>query len=411
MIVTLLIADIVAEHPFAVRAPEQAQAVDQPIARDADGNVFVPASSLAGSLRAHLRRLALDVALLGPTIPDGHEDDDTALTSSPLRLLGTTATLGGLPVGREQTSTRGQSRINRRRGAAEPNSLRHATTAAAGTRVQLFLRYDGTLDEQSMAALRSWVPTIGGGRTSGLGRARLDALRWGILDLARPDDLRTWLTRSGPELMDTVATWSERPSAAPLAPLLSVRLRIVDGLLVGGQRDGSTTKIHRRDGQPAIEGSSLKGVLRSRAEYILRSVGVEACESSASACGTCRCCLVFGSPTRRGVVAVRGAVVHGAVEACRPHVAIDRVTGGARPHLLYADEVLLAGEFDLIIDRLGEIEPWMEVLLRWVLRDLHDGLVGIGSRTTRGLGTVEIVDPSLTENLPPTGYLAQETTE
>lgn len=32
----------------------------------------------------------------------------------------------------------------------------------------------------------------------------------------------------------------------------------------------------------------------------------------------------------------------------------------------------------------------MERLLRWVAKDLHDGLIGIGGLTTRGYGTVRL---------------------
>jgi hypothetical protein len=54
--------------------------------------------------------------------------------------------------------------------------------------------------------------------------------------------------------------------------------------------------------------------------------------------------------------------------------------------------VLVAGRFDLTIEPLGDpLLPADLALLDAVLLDLHDGLIGIGARTTAGYGTVAIV--------------------
>ncbi|MDQ3274279.1 MAG: RAMP superfamily CRISPR-associated protein [Actinomycetota bacterium] len=147
---------------------------------------------------------------------------------------------------------------------------------------------------------------------------------------------------------------------------------------------------------PYVPGSSLKGVLRSRVEYLCRVLGHPACEDAD--CGTCQPCLLFGWSPRgggdvrmgaRAAVAIPDAVIHGAGEPdVRTHVALDRVTGGARPALLYAQQVVVTGRFRLRVEPLRTITEAERALLRVCVADLDDGLVGIGAATTRGLGTV-----------------------
>lgn len=391
MIVTLLKITLVAEEPFAVGASEMADAVDQPIAKDSDGNVYVPASSLAGSLRHHLRAMRLDQAMLGP-------DAEEAPSASPVRFLGAVARIEGSPIGRGGTTVRGQTAVDRIRGAAFTGSLRHTEAAPAGTTITLYLRRDALMSNEWLEALASWVPSVGGGRTSGMGRARLEAIAYGQLDLADPADLGVWLRRHGPDLVEHVATQrSVKVSAMPPAPSWSFTFRVVDALFVGGERIANATHAYRRDQVPVIEGSSLKGILRSRAEFILRSVGEDACAGGTAECGgVCRCCVLFGSAKRRAAISVRSAPVRDVTCARRDHVAIDRVTGGvAQGHLFCENDVVVAGKFDLLIDSLAKIEPWADALLRWVVQDLHDGLLGVGSGTTRGFGTVALVDPAI----------------
>ena len=67
------------------------------------------------------------------------------------------------------------------------------------------------------------------------------------------------------------------------------------------------------------------------------------------------------------------------------------MTGGSRQALLFTTEALAGGRVLLQIDALGEIPPWVPNVIRHVLRDIGDGLIGVGSRTSRGLGTLKLL--------------------
>jgi len=104
---------------------------------------------------------------------------------------------------------------------------------------------------------------------------------------------------------------------------------------------------------------------------------------------------VFGHPGQRGLLAFRDSYIEKpAYYPKRTQVGIDRVTGGSREALLFTTEALADGNvLQLQIDALGEIPPWVGDAIRHVLRDISDGLIGVGSRTTRGLGTLELLGP------------------
>ena len=183
----------------------------------------------------------------------------------------------------------------------------------------------------------------------------------------------------------------------PVEPLLEVTFDIVDGLHLGAEPDGNHRPLYRRNGSVVIEGSTLKGIVRSRAEYILRTVAGDAgicCDSSTAPCAVCPTCELFGSPEHRGRLRFLSSPIEDPViEDRRMHVAIDRVSGGATDRLLFSEEVVLSGRFHLRVEAEVGVPDWAANLLRAAVRDMHDGYVGVGSDTARGLGTVRALDP------------------
>lgn len=162
-------------------------------------------------------------------------------------------------------------------------------------------------------------------------------------------------------------------------------------------------------GQVFLPGSSLKGVMRSRAERILRSLRPEwACIPFRDACGQglqkqaqdgelryrglCLACRLFGSVALRGRAAFADApaVDPAAVKLGeRNHVGIDRVTGGPARTVLFKPEVVEAGTFRAEVV-LTNFALWQVLLVAAVLRDMDEGWVGIGGATTRGYGRVRV---------------------
>ncbi|MGH3692483.1 MAG: RAMP superfamily CRISPR-associated protein [Pseudonocardiaceae bacterium] len=390
--------------PGGVAGPERRQADPAsepsnhlPLRQDPDGAVALPGSTVAGSLRAHCENR--------PGLPDGlfgSEPCAEKKVASPVQVLGVRLP-GDLPAA-ESTA---RVAIDRHRGAARVHALFTVEQLPAGTEFDVHLRWDsaGAALDSFLDAMRDWRPRIGRGVSVGSGACAVTGLGWHTYDLTDADGLLAWLAIEGPGTYPQ-PTEVLRAPASPDA-VIDVRFEIVDGLHVGtgvpGQLPGHESDVSlvvQRHNVPHVPGSSLKGVLRSRVEYICRVLGQPACDDAG--CGACRACLLFGWSPRSGAdrqqggaraaVAIPDATIDAAELDVRSHVALDRFTGGARPGLLYTQQVVVDGNFRLRVEPLRPLLDVELALLRASIADVHDGLVGIGAATTRGLGTVRVHD-------------------
>jgi CRISPR-associated RAMP protein (TIGR02581 family) len=189
-----------------------------------------------------------------------------------------------------------------------------------------------------------------------------------------------------------------------------------------------------RNGQEEVylPGSSLKGVLRSHAERITRTLKETAACDPFAKCGrwmfcghafekikakqerlnpqlkehqlpdperepdklnqkiyaaSCPICRLFGSTWYAGRLATADAYVVG--DAPRPQirdgVGIDRFTGGSAYRAKFDLEVITEGRFRTTL-HLRNFELWQLGLVAFLLQDLKDGLLRVGSGKSRGLG-------------------------
>jgi CRISPR/Cas system CSM-associated protein Csm3 (group 7 of RAMP superfamily) len=375
-----------------------------------DGQPQLPGTSLAGALRemirtAHSEERADD--LFGMLLEAGSSEQVDAVASR-IWVLGSRILAGAAP-GEFRASTK----ISRERGAAEAQTLRVEEVLPAGSRFEVFLRWDNAEPEEVKGLaqlLAGWRPLIGRGVSRGRGRCAVDEVRYGTLHLDQPQDLLRWLAGSGPDLAREVAAETVQLPSSPAGSEAMIRVRLS---VVGPWRIGNGEKpAGEREPIPMLRagagfivpGSSLKGLLRSRAEFIMRSTGAmpHACEQEPAE--SCWICAVFGhgggrdetsaSVGQRARIRVPDAAVSGAQETCRTHIAIDRFTGGVLPGALYTMEALETGTFDLTVEPMTKIAPELDrqirAVLRLVLEDLNDGIIGMGGGTARGYGSVTV---------------------
>ncbi len=170
----------------------------------------------------------------------------------------------------------------------------------------------------------------------------------------------------------------------------------------------------RRGGkaQPFLPGSSLKGVLRSHAERVARTLksesvcGVferadvkgcswafESTQDPSDYAGSCPACRLFGSLHWKGRFHIGDAYLteeHADVEPeLRDGIGIDRISGGVAGGAKFDLEVMPAGVvFETRFD-ITNFESWQLGWIAYVVRDLLDGNLRIGMGTSRGLGRVQ----------------------
>jgi CRISPR/Cas system CSM-associated protein Csm3 (group 7 of RAMP superfamily) len=375
-----------------------------------DGKPQLPGTSLAGALREMIRGDEHDDErageLFGRLLPQGSSEQVDAVASRiwvlGSRLLADTAA----------AEFRASTKISRDRGAAEAHTLRVEEVLPAGSRFEVFLRWDnaGPAEVEELAGeLAGWKPLIGRGVSRGRGRCVVDEVRHGTLHLSQPEDLHRWLAASGPDLARELAVTEvpADPGSGVVEPVIRVPMSIAGPWRIGnGQKPPEREPIPmlRVGGEFVVPGSGLKGVLRSRAEFILRSTGKMARPCDEQPGGNCWICMVFGhgggqdvtSATvgERAKIRVADAIVAGAAKICRTHIAIDRFTGGVLDGALYTMEALEAGQFVVQVEPIAEISGDLlreiRAMLRLVLEDLNDGIIGMGSGTARGYGSVTV---------------------
>jgi CRISPR-associated RAMP protein (TIGR02581 family) len=157
-----------------------------------------------------------------------------------------------------------------------------------------------------------------------------------------------------------------------------------------------------------LPGASLKGVIRSHAERIARTLGVDCCDplDPNNACDSrfqrnsaqdgaatykkiCTACRMFGHTVMASRFFIQDAYPNNPITQLpvRQMVAIDRRSGSSVN--TFTMEVATEGEFTVNIV-MRNFERWQVGLLALVLRDLREGYLRIGFGKSRGLGQIKL---------------------
>jgi CRISPR/Cas system CSM-associated protein Csm3 (group 7 of RAMP superfamily) len=338
----------------------------------------------------------------------------------------------------------------------------------AGTTFFLRLELDASTSDDEAALLaavlsewREGRAVLGGRSARGLGAFTLEEVRLVERDLTQPDGLLAYLDTDRPwEGSDLVpqTDWLDRqltrlrgqvgtaPAGVPavarsfawlrfdlqaLGPFLTHDARVSGR---GGFDHALTLMQPDRNGRPVLPGSSLRGVLRSHAERIARTLVTRQVSGAAQfgercpACDPlsrptaspateplascdallqsnthpdeqdvrneqlCLACRLFGSTRRGSRLLVEDAPLK---EGTTPQykvldfLALDRFTGGGREGAKFDALALWRPCFRASL-RLDNPEPWELGWLALVLRDLAEGRLRVGFGAAKGFGQVTI---------------------
>lgn len=196
------------------------------------------------------------------------------------------------------------------------------------------------------------------------------------------------------------------------------------------------------DGLPFVPGSSLKGVVRSQMERLLRTWDRQpdlwACDPFDRPCvdggkkekvwkesapttdvstdrdrrfaqkvwdASCTACRLFGSPWFASRVAFKDApLANGSdlplITQVRDGVGIDRDLGAARTGVKYDFETVVPGACFRVEILAENLEEWELGLLFTLLRLWEEGGIAIGGKTTRGTGWGRLKDIQVSQVTP-----------
>ncbi len=350
--------------------------------------------------------------------------------------------------------------IERQHNTARDRGKYDAVVVPAGTRFQLHLVLEVRVEQEFEASLRlisglaaaleSGHLHLGAASSRGLGRVRLDDSSLTVEDLSTADGVLAALRarRTG------VGFNRQERSDRPLEGADPVRVRIawhaLGSVLVRDGHEGlgvRTLPLTATVGALrylVLPGSSIKGALRAHAERIVRTVArIETVAEDAERSDLRLVDRLFGSargtekdsPGARSLLAVEDCysehgftpeqwhavaaapdLVAGQIAAralgvgqkvmpwavARPHVAIDRWTGGASDQKLFSvlePRGVSWGPVELRLDAAGldEAERLQAgALLLLILRDLEAGDLPLGGLVNRGHGDLLIDEIALT---------------
>lgn len=497
MIFRAITAKLMLRTALHVGTGKDSETTDDLLRRDTRGRLLIPGTAIAGALRSIATRLAprfgderpcqaligLDESqacqcivcqLFGDINPTEENGEASAA-----RILVYDAVLedaAGLQI-------RDGVGIDRVTGAAARRERIKFDyeVLPAGVTFKLRLEIDSRLAEEEKtlpllaAVLAEWEQGRGavGGRVGrGLGAFALSDVQWIERDLNQPDTLIEFL-RNGPPWNATdgdhnwlnvqVTVAKQRitmnnhapPAVARSWALAEFTLAATGPFLThdlmqagrSGFDHAPLLATYDKDAKPVLPGSSLRGVLRSQAERIARTLAtlkawdggpnsetrkekfIDTCPACnplttrtgdpVASCNSfvktlslaerttleqegadeklCLACRLFGSPWNGSRLRVEDAPFVGEKVELKvlDFLAIDRFTGGGRDTAKFDAVVLWKPKFHVRLF-LENPEPWELGWLALVLRDLHDGLTTVGFGTAKGFGQCSIENPRLT---------------
>lgn len=218
------------------------------------------------------------------------------------------------------------------------------------------------------------------------------------------------------------------------------RLTIVKGILVnltpirvgvgresplGAAADIAVLKIrHNGREAPYIPGSSLKGVFRSFVEMLARSRNhnihdpweFEIMKQEAKNCSPCIVCSIFGSTELASHIRIYDALPASNTEPIirlKTGVVIDREFRGARPGLLYTEEIIEPGyewqfRMDIINIPFPDENDDRSKFLMELFKTLKTLGLQVGARRSIGMGLMKLKDAHYTAYVLRNGSVVED---
>jgi CRISPR/Cas system CSM-associated protein Csm3 (group 7 of RAMP superfamily) len=415
---------LVADVPIAVGDGGKGDLVDTDLACDGRGRHYIPGSSLAGPMRSWVRHSLTNGEAIAKSL-FGDRDNPGCLTVEDAPIVDT----GGLAA----WEIRSGITIDENSGTAEDQALYSRAILPKGSAFALEMELD-VIDgaQDAKIALRSLLDALhdgkirfGSSKTRGFGRMKLEPLQVDYYDFSKVDsrmeEFDRWLAGSPAVLKGLDALGDAADALDPNAQIYEISIAwspisriMVQSGHVGNETDSLTlmSGVAIDKILPVIPGSSIKGVLRSQARRILRTLFQDDPVVDATVdemFGSTECSgRVFVDdvyPDRRPVSAdlwgQEDKKTLDDLTTQEVHVAVDRFTGGASSGKLFNARPVKASvpwnPIRVVVDfsRPGSMTPLVGMaLLELVARDMEEGLVPIGLGASRGLGEIQVTSRS-----------------
>jgi len=426
--------DLVLQTPTHLGNGDTDGIVDMPLLLDeATGKALLPGTSLAGALRNYLRERrhgfeqraadALIEALFGGEKGNDEGNQSALIIDDALGAMPQIELRDGVRIDPITRTAKIDVDNGVLRGYKYDLQLLEAGTTFP-IRLELLLSRANDQKEVkqvlalALHGLEAGEVTIGLRKRRGFGVCRVERWRVTRYDFTKQTDLLAWLAEDHPNWK---VTPSDQRSGQHIADLLGVSLErvedrrslcriharfIIDGSLLiragFGEQDRGPDTVHLHSARPGgvrkpvISGTSLAGVLRHRAERILRTVGNSewAMQKIDSMFGPAVITSGNKQKARSSRLIVSETVIENPVNLVQNRIRIDRFTGSVHGTGLFNEQPVFGKNDTLVTVDLTLRNPHdAEIgLLLLLLKDLWTGDLPLGGEISIGRGRLKGVE-------------------
>ncbi|MBK7931774.1 MAG: hypothetical protein IPJ98_31120 [Bryobacterales bacterium] len=393
------------------------------LARDSNRRPFIPGSTLKGCIRSWLESNLKDSGILRTAFGNPFRDSKKNPLGGRFEFLDALVP-DGVQVA---TSVVAQVAIDRRSRTAAHRKLFHVDAVQPGARLRVKITAQN-VSEQEIALLLVALDAfsdatnpiqMGASTADGWGR-----FSWQLTSLQRllPEQIQAHMKtgKLGYEDLPALPLAVLDQHKANARSLLHRRARLeipikleFDGAFLVNDPAQCKTPDHPKEadlpnhaplldsrGQAYLPASGFRGVLRSQAERILRTLGHNVPEppnvsTMHEVRALDRASLLFGAPGWKSPVSISDFRMPSTEQRrvkIQQFIAIDRFTGGGADHkkfdAKYVLNPVLEGVLTIDLDRLASAQPggWAFALLAHLLRDLREGDLTFGFGSSKGYG-------------------------
>jgi CRISPR/Cas system CSM-associated protein Csm3 (group 7 of RAMP superfamily) len=424
--------------PLSVGGLGEGDMVDMDLARDGRGRYYIPGASLAGPMRSwmELNLISCDGKENGEAIADnlfGYMKKDEGDREGYASYLFVEDAV--IEDDKQTRERRHGIKIEEPSGTAKDKFFYTRALLPKGSSFRLEMELDVEKGQRTavealkllLEALQKGEIRFGACKTRGFGTMKLENINVDYYDFSGKEasELDHWLKgeNAGKRGLDAlggtnnifIKTDKERYE-------ITIQWQPVSKIMVKSGRNGIETYMLplvsrvEKGVVPVIPGASIKGVLRSQADRILRTVFGGDTEETIKIVKD-----IFGDEEQSGRIFVNDVYLRpegndipsaghwfseksdamDRVTEHEDHVAIDRFTGGASGGALYSarpvkkgiswDPIRVVVDFSARSQATEERTRLVELaLLELVVRDMECGLVPLGFGTNRGMGEIKI---------------------
>lgn len=363
---------------------------DSDIVLDGKGQPFIPGTSWAGAIREHYNHLRSN--LLNMFFGDA-ETYQSAVVTQDLFI-----------VGKATKEIRTNTKIDSKTQTAKDKSLHNYEVLSAGNlfdfgfEVVLRSAHESyrsdiiKLVKSIIYDLQNEHIRLGAKTNSGFGRVKLINAKY--RDLSFPDDSEWWFISDRKPTDSIQIEQSEIYDMKKDLAIIHGIFKLDGSILIRQDYTGDDENIDSEqmtsNNKSIIPGTSLKGVIRHRAEKILQTMNPEiASEKIKNLFG-----YVDNEETNnsadpiKGRISVGEAVIKGGVLEKQTRIKVDMFTGGAMDGALFSEMPLWDdGNTSIDVDiKIKEATEFDVALILQVMKDLWTGNLRIGGEASIGRG-------------------------